>query len=219
MTSNSPPARAPRYWKVLDANGRACHGGAFQYDLPTWHRTKGWVPGAWTPRIADVKACTRGYHVCRDDDLLYWLHERIYLCEVRGSTIAEDNKVVAESVRLLMPTPWDAVSARLFAVECVADVLSPYEAQHPNDARVSDCLEVAYRFALGDASDNDRAAARAAADSAAYAAAGAAAYAAADSAAYTAAGAAARAAARAAAESAAWTAQTQRLLWWMGVTV
>ena len=74
----------PRYWKVLSAEGKSCHGGTFQWSLPTWDKRKGWIPGDWTPAISDVKLCERGYHVCRDRDLVQWLHERIYACEVRG---------------------------------------------------------------------------------------------------------------------------------------
>src|ERR1035437_5686881 len=142
---------APRYWKVLDASGRACHGGTFQYDLP-----KGSKPGKWTPTITDMEPCTRGYHLCRDADLIGWCNNAtIWAAEPRGRIIEQSDKVVCESVRLLAPTPWDAVTARLFAVECAADVL------HLNtDERVASALEVAYRFALGDASQEELAAAK-----------------------------------------------------------
>ena len=123
-----------RYWKVLDAQGRACHGGTFQYDLP-----KGSKPGAWTPRIENIEACARGYHLCRDADLVEWCNNAtIWAAEPRGRIIVQSDKVVCESVRLLAPTPWDAVTARLFAVECVADVM------HLNtDERVVNALEKA----------------------------------------------------------------------------
>lgn len=160
-----------RYWKILDANGRACHGGRYQYDLPRWDDEEGWIPGAWTPAIPNIVACRRGYHVCRDQDLVHWLHARIYACEVRGKIIVEDNKVVAESIRLTAPTPWDECSARLFAVECAADVLYLYEREHPNDPRVADALIVAYRYALGDATESELAAAGAATWAATWAAA------------------------------------------------
>ena len=184
--------RAPRYWKVLDANGRSCHGGSFQYSLPTWDEDKGWVPGAWTPPIRNPELCVRGYHVCRDGDLLHWLNARIYACEVRGTIIVADDKVVVESVRLTCPTPWDETAARLFAVECAADELPIYERQYPGDSRCADALEVAFRYAVGDATDTELAAARAAARDAAWDA------------------------ARDAAWDAAWAAETRNLLRWLG---
>ena len=198
----------PRYWKILDEQGRACHGGAYQYDLPTWDERKGWIPGAWTPLITDLAPCARGYHVCRDEHLPHWLRPRIYACEVRGEIIDHGDKVVAGQIRLTCQTPWDEMSARLFAIECASDVLSLYESQYPGDPRVCDCLEVAFRFALGEATDDERAAAWDAARAAARAAAGAAAWDAAGAAAWDAAGAAAGYAAR----DAAWAAQRAQFL-------
>ena len=185
-----------RYWKVLDENGRSTHGGDFQYSLPRWSETRGWIPGQWTPLITDMVPCERGYHVCQDAHLLEWLGPRIYACEIRGQIIDHGDKIVSGQVRLTCPTPWDEVSARLFAVECASDVLSLYESRCPNDPRVSDCLQTALAFAMGDATDAELAAAR---DAAGYAA-----------------GDAARAAAGAAAWAAARAAQTSRLLWWIG---
>ena len=193
----NPKPTVIRYWKVLDAAGHSCHGGDFTWSLPTWSKTKGWIPGDWTPNVTP-RLCESGYHVCRDDDLIHWLGERIYACEVRGEVDEADDKVVAESVRLLCPTPWDDVSARLFTAECAAEVLPLYEARYPNDSRVSDCLETSFRYALGDASEPERAAAYLAAHSAADAA--------------------ADAAASLAAGLAAHSAQTARLLWWIGAS-
>ena len=218
---------ADRYWKVLDANGRSCHGGSFRWSLPTWDARKGWVPGEWTPPITNLEPCARGYHVCRDEDLLVWLGPRIYACEVRGTIIEAENKVAVTSVRLTCPTPWDETAARLFAVECAADALPIFERRSPNDSRVADALEVAFRYAVGDATDAELAAARAGAIDAARAAVGDAAGDAAWASAWPAAGDAARDAAWAAAGDAAgdaaidaaWVAaraaQTKRLLVWL----
>ena len=90
---------------------------------------------------------------------------------------------------------------RLFAVWCARQV------QHlMNDERSLNALDVSERFANGQASESERAAARAAAGAAARAAAGDAAWAAARAATWAAAGDAARAAAWAAAGDAAWAA-------------
>lgn len=196
-----------RYWKVLNAEGQSCHGGTFTWSLPRWDARRGWIPGEWTPLIEGVVACKRGYHVCRDADLLGWLGERVYACEVRGEVVVQHSKVVAGQVRLTCPTPWDATSARLFAVECAADVLPLYERAHPGDSRVSDSLVTAFRYAVGDATVAEL-----------------------DAAALDTAWAARRAVGDA--RQAAWTAldaavgssryapaaATQRLLWWLGAT-
>ena len=199
-----------RLWKVTGPNGESIHGGAFTYDLPKLVRGR-WVPGAWTPPVA-VVPCKSGYHGCRDEDLLYWSNgARIWAMESRGETVVHkdgvpcESKVVCASVRLVAPTPWDATTARLFAVECAAEV-----AHRMPDARSLDALEVAYRHAVGDATDAELAAARDAAHAAAWAAAWAAAC--------DAARAAARAAAWEAAGAAAHTRNTHRLLWWIGAS-
>ena len=193
-----------RLWKVTDESARACHGGTFDYTpyLPTLRKDGTYRPGKWLPRIADPVACERGYHGCRDQDLVYWLHGRIWAIEGRGVVVASD-KVVMASCRFTSPTPWDDVAARLFAVECASEV------RHLNtDPRVEGALEVATRHALGDATDAELDAAGAAAWAAARAAAWAAAWDAARDAARDAAWDAARDAAR--------DAQTQRVLWWIG---
>ncbi len=158
-----------RYWKVLDENGKSCHGGDFQYDLPRWDDRKGWIPGAWTPLIETVVPCQSGYHVCKDEHLLAWPGPRIYACEIRGTVVDHGNKIVAGQVRLTCPTPWDDVAARLFAVECASEVLSLYEARYPNDDRPSEALRITLLYALGEATDEEWAAARDAAWDAAWA--------------------------------------------------
>lgn len=211
-----------RYWKVLNAQGESCHGGSYRWSLPTWDAKRGWIPGAWTPLIENVVPCERGYHVCRDRDLLHWLGARIYACEVRGEIVEAEDNVVAGQVRLTCPTPWDDVSARLFAVECAAEVLPLYERAQPGDSQVSDCLVVAFRYALGDATAEELNAASAAAwdESAAASAASAAAAEELNATRAAAMAAEKRAAASAAVWDAAWAAaraaQTRRLLWWMG---
>ena len=192
-----------RLWKVTGPNGEAIHGGAFTYDLPKLVRGR-WVPGAWTPRIpkAELVACERAYHGCRDRDLVHWCNgERIWLMEFKDDayTVHQDNdKVFGAQCRLVAPTPWDATTARLFAVECASDVLPLM-----TDDRSRAALEVAYRHALGDATDAELAAALAAARAAARDAALDAALDAACAAAWDAAWAAASAAASAAACAAA----------------
>ena len=102
---------------------------------------------------------------------------------------------------------------RLFACDCAERALPIFEKASPNDTRPRDCIAVARRFANGEATDQERAAARdaawAAAGDAAWDAAGAAARAAAWAAAWDAARAAARAAAWDAARAAAWAAEIQ----------
>jgi hypothetical protein len=109
--------------------------------------------------------------------------------------------------------------ARIFACDCAWRVLPFYESKYPGDTRVRNCIKTARKFALGDATKEERLAAYSAAWAAAWAAwsaAESAAWSAAWSAAESAAWSAARAAARAAAysaRSAAESARSAELAW------
>jgi hypothetical protein len=65
-------------YKVLDAKGRAYHGGTGSWALPRGDR-----PGAWMPPLADLVLCQRGYHLCEGEERA-WQAERLrsYLAEV-----------------------------------------------------------------------------------------------------------------------------------------
>ena len=199
------------YYKVLTADGKPCYGGVGQ-----WHLANG-QPGEWMPEIADIKPCERGYHLCERGQLIHWLRgPTIWEAEGRGDFIRQDDKVVFAQARLLRPLPaWNERTARLFACDCAERVLPIYAKCCPNDRRQANCIAVARRFANGEATHEELAAARAAAAVVAAYAAVAAARAAAFDAAFDAAWEAARAAAWDVAGDAAWDAagewQTERL--------
>jgi len=174
------------YYKVLGKDGRSCHGGSAQWSLPTDDG-----PGEWMPEIVDIKPCASGYHVCTMEQLLAWLGPAIYEVECGGEHAACDDKHVFGRARLLRRLDaWNERTARLFACDCAEHVLHIYESQVPGDARPRRAIEVARLYADGRATNNEIAAARAAAWDAAWSAARD----------------AARAAARAGAQAGAWSA-------------
>jgi hypothetical protein len=199
----------PKLYKVLDVNGFACHGGTGQWFLPQGKR-----PGKWMPKREAV-LCNSGYHAVRASSLLDWLHRNdalVFLAEGRGDNHNDGSKWVFEQMRLVGPVlVWNPCVARLFACDCAERVLGIFEREQPDDLRPRQCIEVARRFANGEATERERDAAKDAAWDAAGAAAGAAAgdaarnaaWYAAEDAARNAAGYAAKAAAKAAAEAAA----------------
>jgi hypothetical protein len=189
----------PTYYKVLNTDGSAYHGGT-----GTWFLPHGKRPGKWMPAIPNPVPCERGYHVVTLEQLPKWLGPAIFEVEVRGASVRRDDKSVHEQARLLRRVEmWNERTARLFAVDCAEWVLPIFERAYPNDTRPRDCIGVARRYAIGDATEDELDAARAAAGAAARAAAEAAAREVARDAAWAAARDAARAAARAAAEAAA----------------
>lgn len=152
------------YYKVLDLDGSAFHGGSGK-----WHMPSGKRPGKWMPAISDPKPCVRGYHLCRDTtDLSQWLGPSIWLAEARGAIVADGNKIVVAQARLIRRLPWDDRTARLFAADCAERVLPIFERERPNDDRPRKAIETARRFANGEVEDAARAAAEAAAEAAAW---------------------------------------------------
>lgn len=178
-----------RLWKVLSVEGLPVHGGSGAWDLG----------GAWMPRIADLDPCKRGYHLCRTLQLLAWGRVGAHVWEVEADTdgmIVQGDKVVVHAARLVRRCPVSARQWREFACDCAERALPLFERDYPNDARSRACIAVARRYAVGLATDAERAAARDAAGAAARDAAGDAAWDAAGAAAWDAAWAAAGAAAR-----------------------
>ncbi len=217
-----------RLWKFLNEDGRPCYGGQGRWSLP-----KDGQPGEWMPAIqGELRPCKRGYHACRDQDLPWWCGPALYRLEARGEVQTTKDKVVCREARLLSRVEtWNERTARLFACDCAERVLWIYEAQYPNDDRPRRAIEVARRYALGEATIDKLIAARIHASLAVLCAvnpAGHAAYAARsaaeddDNAAWASVGEAAYAAGAAVYENAAEYAwvyeqwwQTERLLWYL----
>ena len=56
------------YYKVLDENGAAFHGGAGVWPLP-----QNGEPGEWVEVEGELIPCENGLHLCRERDLIAWL--------------------------------------------------------------------------------------------------------------------------------------------------
>jgi hypothetical protein len=152
-------------------------------------------PGKWLPALkySDIVICENGYHACKREDVLEWINAEMYEVEFSGHIKADDDKVAGYKVRFVRKIEtWNEKTARLFAVWCAREALKLVD--NPDPRSIAAC-DVAERYANGEATDEELAAARAAAWDSARDAAGAAARAAAWAAAWDAAGAAARAAA------------------------
>ena len=168
-----------KLYKVLDKNGRSCNGGYATWYLPHKSEDGTWEAGEWMEEIeGELVPCLKGYHLCREQDLLHWLGERIYEAEYDGELVAGDDKVAVRKCRLTKRCEgWTEESARLFACWCVRhtpltdgrvtwDLLT--------DKRSRAAVEVAERYARGGATAKELAAARDATRNAAWAAEGAA---------------------------------------------
>jgi len=216
-------------YKILNEDGSCYHGGQGQWHLPTADG-----PGEWMPAIRGaLDPCRNGYHLCRASDLVNWIGPAIFIAEYDGDRVdvndTDESKVVVRRARLVSRVEnWDAQVARLFACDCAERALNrERERGREPDPRSWESIAVARRFARGEATQEELAAAWDAAWDAARAAARAAAGDAARAAAWDAARDAARAAAWDAARAAAWDAagdaardaerqwQSKRLYWYL----
>jgi len=149
-------------YKVTGPNGESVHGGKGR-----------WTKGRWRSVRGPLVACENGLHLCTADQLINWLGPVIWEAEAEGETLDAGDKIVARKARVIRRLDtWNERTARLFAADCAEDVLPLFEKRYPHDTRPREAIAVARRYANGEATDEDRAAAGVAA----WAAAGAAAW-------------------------------------------
>ena len=152
------------FYKTLDGLD-ATHGGSGRYP----------GVGRWTRHLDPdlMEPCVYGFHLSVDADLLRWLGPTIYEAEPCPDHPLVDGvgKVVTCRVRLTRKLTFDDRVARLFAADCAESaLLGARAAGFEPDVRSWRAVDVARRFASGDASHEDRPAARSAAESAGHAA-------------------------------------------------
>ena len=104
------------YYKVVDHDMKACHGGDYTYRM-----------NRWTRRIADTVECGRGYHICTAEQLAPWLYADNRGCivltvEAEGVTDAGD-KCVAERIKPVRKVVLDVVDIHWLATEAAITCL------------------------------------------------------------------------------------------------
>ena len=128
--------------------------------------------GEWTKPETPV-LCRSGWHAMYEKDVLIHLPTgtgaKLWRVEVRGAVVEGDDKIAAESMRLLycLGETTDS-NLRLFACDVAEDALSLVESPDPRSLAA---IEVARRYAVGAATRGELDAARDAAWDAAWGAA------------------------------------------------
>lgn len=153
------------YYKVLKEDGSAIYGTG------KWFLPENGSFGKWMPKISGpLVECERGYHLCRRDDLLFWLGPSIYTAECRGPVKEGQDMVIVHEARLIKCLErWTESTARLFACDCAERAWSSIDKP---DNRSMEAITVARRFASGQATPKELRAARTTALAAALDAAG-----------------------------------------------
>ena len=142
------------YYKVLGRGGVACHGGYGK-----------WLPAnRWMPEIKGIVPCARGYHLLAREQVILWLGPEIWTADGRGEHIEQSDKhVFGQARRLKRFRTWNARTQRLFACDCAERVLPIFEETHPGVGHPRECIMVARKFALGQATKKEMAEASSAA--------------------------------------------------------
>lgn len=132
-----------KLFKVLDGLN-SCHGGNHTWTLNEWVEVQG-----------ELIPCKNGIHLCREEDLVCWLHSDIYEAENDGEIIECANKVVARKARITRRIDqWNDRSARLFACWCAEQII-----HLAGDYRSIMAIEVSRQYANGLVSKSELAAA------------------------------------------------------------
>ena len=97
-------------------------------------------PGTWLEARGEIEPCVAGIHALRASELLGWIDDELWTCEL-GGTIEDDGEMlVAERGRLLARLQaWNESSAHDFARDCAARgrdvVVESLREEHPGAAR------------------------------------------------------------------------------------
>src|SRR5574343_470112 len=136
------------YYKCLTADGKGTYSGA-RWSLPTRNEDGSYTPGAWMPVIeGELVPCKNGYHGCKAEHLIYWIHDTVFAMEFRGEVIEAQDKVFGREARLLYPLEtWTKKAQWSFRADVAEHVLHLFEAVYPDDTRVRDCITVIRRYA------------------------------------------------------------------------
>lgn len=146
-------------FKALNAaaNSGLGLGNVFEGSLPSNNEPGEWVVVQGQLQIDKNSLFgDHGIHLASKAWITRYLCDELYEAEQVGEALREGRYFVARKVRLLRQLAnWNARTGRLFACDCAQHVLRHFESQRPNDKRPREAIEVARRFANGQASEEE----------------------------------------------------------------
>lgn len=129
-----------------------------------------WKMGKWYKHEGKLEICKSGFHASPTplDSLEYIYGNRWFVVEARGEIQQDGNKFVASEMRLVQEIPVKKVVLP-FAIFCARRCLANYEKKYPDDSRPRKAIEAAEKY-MKNPTEENRIAARSAADAAGSAA-------------------------------------------------
>lgn len=138
------------FFKFLTKDNHGSLSG-FKWPVPV-----GGFPGEWVGVDGELVMCNNGIHVCEWKDVLAWLDARMYLVETEGGYVRGGDKLAFRRARLVHRVEsWNDRTARLFAADCAERAAGFWVPDYGLDWNPADAIDVARRFANGDANDQE----------------------------------------------------------------
>ena len=103
-----------------------------------------WTLGKWRKHDGPLEMCRSGFHASEDpyNSLKYVYGPRWFKIEAKGKVLKDDDKFVAEQMRIVKELPTKRIAVR-FAIACARRTLNRFEAKHPEDDRSRKAIEAA----------------------------------------------------------------------------
>ena len=127
-------------------------------DMSSPTGTGKWTVGRWRSVHGEIVPCRNGLHATTAANLIPFFSDTLWRVEIGGEYVwhgeagTPDHKLVARRMRLVERIEaWNEQSMRLFAADCAERVLHLFEEQYPDDKRPREAVEVARRYARGEA--------------------------------------------------------------------
>jgi hypothetical protein len=84
-----------------------------------WPTPGGYSPGAWVEAGAPLRDCETGIHVCRAQDLPFWMYEELWAIEIEGDVLEGVDMLVASRGRLVhRMAGWTRPGQKRFVEAC-----------------------------------------------------------------------------------------------------
>jgi hypothetical protein len=146
-----------KLYKTLDEQGHSYHATSGQWALPVKNSDGTWTAGDWmTAGDGKIIPDRNGFSLYPEGDLVRWLGPVLYEAEYRGEKTECDHQIIVREARLLRRLDgWNERTMRLFACDCAERALSTWERANPNDDKPRRTIEIARRYADGQATQSE----------------------------------------------------------------